>query len=146
MPKRGALTPLGRRKLRGGKRGKGKGISPRAFFHPPKEDVVPEIVNGHQLNKPETKFWRALQQYDPGEWETQVRIYGFDRIGQPDFLNRRRRLVIELNGPFHDTAEGKAKDFVRLETRRQAGFNTLSIKATEVDAGRSLEWLRQNVR
>jgi len=90
-------------------------------YKPPPERVrTPE---GYLLNIPESQIYRALEKLKVN-FSSQVKLKGGSRAGGSllDFVLWDKRIVLEFQGFFHTTAEGKAKDFWRKVRREQAGF------------------------
>jgi len=121
MPKKSPLTSTGKSFLRGKK----ASVSKRSRMPVYKEPTPPNVrVNGHTLNIPESKIYRALEKMHVN-FSSQVELGGGQgAIGGSmiDFVLWDRRLIIGFQGFAHKTAQGKAKDFVRRVRREQAGF------------------------
>jgi hypothetical protein len=120
MAKKSILTGKGKDFLRG----KRPGVSKRGL---PKvgQETPPNIVlrTGETLNIPASAIYRALTKMHEN-FSAEVPLRGGRILGGAlcDFVLWDRRLVIEYQGPFHDSAEGRLKDFYRRAVREQAHF------------------------
>lgn len=79
-------------------------------------------VDGHFLNVPETAIYRALVDLNI-PFEPQVSIGGGRELGGgiADFYLPLHKVIIEYQGPFHNTTAGRARDFFREATRKSFG-------------------------
>jgi hypothetical protein len=117
MPHKKLTTVKGRRFLRGPKlHVRKRGLKPLV----PQDDTSLVFDNGHILNIPESKIFRALTELNI-PFDAQVQVGPARELGSGlvDFWLPVHGVVIEFNGPFHNTDEGKARDFIRETVRYQ---------------------------
>lgn len=80
----------------------------------PLEGIVPIVINGRALNRPETLIAQTLAQMKI-QAIPQFSFLGGDFLGggRMDWYLPRYRIDLEYNGPFHETSGGKARDALR---------------------------------
>jgi very-short-patch-repair endonuclease len=120
------LTSRGKSILRGKKVSVTK-RKPIGAYKAPVENV--RLSNGKTLNIPESQIYRALEKMHEN-FSSQVALKGGSTLGGSlcDFVLWDRRLVLEFQGPFHNTDQGREKDFWRKLRREQAGFWVVYLK------------------
>lgn len=108
-------------------------VGPKGRARQPQPLDVPIIVGGQKLNRWEARVWKALLRRNE-DWQAQAQIGGRNILGsaKPDFLSERRKIVIEVDGPFHNTIEGRAREFFREADRKNAGYDTLHIEQQDL--------------
>jgi len=82
------------------------------------------------MTQSETILWKALRH--------ELRAYRFRRqhpIGDyiADFVCLSRRLIVEVDGGYHDTCEQQDDDQMRTDYLNQMGFEVMRFKNEEVD-------------
>jgi hypothetical protein len=110
-----------------GRRGKPGTAIVREILHEFGPDYVPtdtglefsfvDLLEANRIDQPE----RQVDMSDEQGW-----------IGRVDFLYRLARLVVEIDGPEHDTPLQKAVDAARDERLRAAGWRVLRIHWLEL--------------
>ena len=86
--------------------------------------------NRREMTQSETILWKALRK--------ELRAYRFRRqhpIGDyiADFVCLSRRLIVEVDGGYHDTCEQRDDDQIRTDYLNQMGFEVIRFKNEEVD-------------
>lgn len=86
--------------------------------------------NRREMTQSETILWKALRK--------ELRAYRFRRqhpIGDyiADFVCLSRRLIVEVDGGYHDTCEQQDDDQMRTDYLNQMGFEVMRFKNEEVD-------------
>ena len=86
--------------------------------------------NRREMTQSETILWKALRK--------ELRAYRFRRqhpIGDyiADFVCLSRRLIVEVDGGYHDTCEQQDDDQIRTDYLNQMGFEVMRFKNEEVD-------------
>jgi len=86
--------------------------------------------NRREMTQSETILWKALRH--------ELRAYRFRRqhpIGDyiADFVCLSRRLIVEVDGGYHDTCEQQDDDQMRTDYLNQMGFEVMRFKNEEVD-------------
>ena len=78
----------------------------------------------------ETILWESLRKELKG-----FRFHRQHAIGDyiADFVCLSKKLVIEVDGGYHDTPEQQADDQIRTEVFRRMGFEVLRFKNEEVN-------------
>lgn len=120
MAKKSILSSTGRRFLAGARSGiQKRGLA--ALEKPPVELV--RLPTGKMLNGPESQIYRALEDLN-ANFSAQEVMGGGTTLGGSlaDFVLFDHNLILEYNGPFHDSTEGAERDFWRRVAREQAGF------------------------
>lgn len=87
-------------------------------------EVVPLVVEGRALNKPETLVYQALTELHIN-FQTQAQVFGGDVLGgaRMDFYLPDYSVDIEYQGPFHATGPGTVHDALR-----NIGVKTLGVR------------------
>lgn len=87
-----------------------------------------KLDDGSVLNIPESKIYKALEALNV-EFEAQVSLGGGRTLGGAlaDFIIPQAELVIEYQGPFHFSEEGKVRDFWREVARKRHGFEVAYV-------------------
>lgn len=82
--------------------------------------VVPLMIRGQMLTIPETIIYHALTDLHI-PFEAQLPLGGGRQLGGAivDFWLPKHHVVVEFQGVFHDSAQGRAADFVRAVNRRR---------------------------
>lgn len=77
----------------------------------------------------EHRLWQLLRSNQPGvHFRRQAPVMGYCL----DFLAAEVRLVVELDGPTHETAKGKSRDMVRDRRLAARGLKVLRIRDEEM--------------
>ncbi len=107
------------------KLGKAPTISVRAKKFEPyvSADQRAVVVPLPGLNQPETMIYYALQELRIN-FTSQASMMGGNVLGgaRADFLLPDYRVVINFNGPFHETSSGKGRDLLVDITYQAAGY------------------------
>ncbi len=94
----------------------------------------------------EDLLWRELRGRRLGQWKfrRQVPVEGY----VVDFLCTAARLVVEADGPHHDTPEQRASDAARDAVLRRHGFRVLRFPGDLIlsDLARVVEEIRRALR
>lgn len=112
-----------------------------------RRDVQPvtpiTLANGAKLNIPETIIYQALSGLGV-TFEAQKSIAGGRTLGGGliDFWLPQDKIVIEYQGPFHKTDEGRVRDFWREVARKKFGAARIEY-IYEADLDRIHQRLRQ---
>ena len=78
----------------------------------------------------ESVLWECLRRNALGaRFRRQHPVCGYI----PDFVCLSRKLIIEVDGGYHDTPEQQADDQIRTEVFRRMGFEVLRFKNEEVN-------------
>lgn len=87
-----------------------------------------------RMTEAERHLWWELADWPAwrGRWRSQAVIRGWI----VDFFHPRARLIVEVDGPYHDTAEQMAKDFERDMVLERLGLLTMRYSNEEVMAQR----------
>jgi very-short-patch-repair endonuclease len=86
--------------------------------------------NRREMTQSETILWKALRH--------ELRAYRFRRqhpIGDyiADFVCLSRRLIVEVDGGYHDTCEQQDDDQMRTDYLNQKGFEVMRFSNEDVD-------------
>lgn len=130
MAKKSFFTRGGREFMVGAK----ASLTKRSIYGSADEPVeLVTLSDGSILNIPESKIYRALEALKI-DFDAQVSLGGGRALGGAlaDFIIPDSELVIEYQGPFHFTSEGKARDFWREVTRKQHGFQVAYIEEKDL--------------
>jgi len=102
---------------------------------------LPAVANLQGMNQPETRVAMALQELGIS-FETQSNFLGGSILGgaRADFVLPDFRIILLVDGPFHRTDYGLARDVLVDATYRAAGFTVVHFSTTLVDAN-----LKQNI-
>lgn len=109
-------------------------------IRPPSEtELAPGLViHGRVLNKDESEIVRALNVLQ-WPYEVQVPIGGSNELGASslDILLTGfiPNINVEFDGPFHDSAVGSAKDFLRNVNRAASGLIVVRLDAQDTRNG-----------
>lgn len=81
----------------------------------------------------ESRVMRLLDSAGVGGFERQVELGGNEWIGRVDFVDRRRRIVIEVQSDRHHAAlSSRRDDAARFERLEAAGFTVVTVWEDEV--------------
>lgn len=126
MPRRQNLTDVGLRFLRGSRFDLGK-KSFKGALPDPKVQII-SLPSGAKLNEPESMIWWALTKLNI-RFEPQYPLGPGRGLGGAllDFYLPDYQLDVDYFGPFHDSYEGRVKDFWRDATRQQYGITRVRM-------------------
>ena len=94
-----------------------------------RKQTAPEVLLWHELRDRRLAGWK---------FRRQVPIEGY--IG--DFVCFDARLIVEVDGPMHTSADQRAKDARRDDILQRLGFRVLRFNA-EIGPGRMIDAIRQ---
>ena len=78
---------------------------------------------------PEKFLWKELRDRRLGvKFDKQVVLIGFIA----DFYCAEKKIVVEADGPTHDTPEGRVNDKVRDLRMKEVGIKTLRFSASDI--------------
>ena len=99
---------------------------------PDRYDLLKEFAknNRREMTLSETILWESLRKELKGFRFRRQHAIG-DYIA--DFVCLSKKLVIEVDGGYHDTPEQQADDQIRTEVFRRMGFEVLRFKNEEVN-------------
>ena len=99
---------------------------------PDRYDLLKEFAknNRREMTLSETILWESLRKELKGFRFRRQHVIG-DYIA--DFVCLSKKLVIEVDGGYHDTPEQQADDQIRTEVFRRMGFEVLRFKNEEVN-------------
>ncbi len=97
----------------------------------PKAKLEVKLIEG--LNEPETLVYNALQELKIN-FRVQQSKYGGATLGgaKLDFFLPDYSVDLEYNGPFHSTAEGKARDLLRQVTLARDGIRLVTLDVLDL--------------
>lgn len=92
------------------------------------------VVDGHLINVPESKIYRALERMHI-DFEAQVSLGPGNALGgaSVDFLLYQHHIALEYQGPFHRTTEGVTRDFWRRVERKHSGLETVYLYERDLE-------------
>ena len=94
--------------------------------------------NRSNMTEAESAFWSLTKGKAFGERCIRQHIIG-DYI--VDFLFRKSKLVVEIDGEYHDTYQQQKKDLQRTKDLCREGYKVFRITNAEVFAGKTTEFL-----
>lgn len=87
--------------------------------------------NRRQMTPSEEALWEALRKYLDG-WKFRRQHPIGDYIA--DFVCLREKLVVEVDGEYHNAEEQQHDDAIRTHYLQQMGFHVIRFDNQEVDA------------
>lgn len=123
----------GLKKLGGGLRINVRARKTRPYQTPGLPDILPLVVQGRQLNIPETRIFLALSELKV-KFIPQYSILGGDIIGGArfDFYLPEYKIDLEYAGPFHTTNNGQARDSLRNIGPANRGIRIVTLKESDL--------------
>lgn len=96
-------------------------------------DILKEFAkqNRKNMTPSEQALWNALRK-SLGSWRFRRQHPIGDYIA--DFICLSEKLVVEVDGEYHNTEEQRIDDKVRTHSLRQMGFRVIRFSNHEVDA------------
>ncbi len=100
---------------------------------PDRYDILKEFArqNRKNMTPSEQALWNALRK-SLGSWRFRRQHPIGDYIA--DFICLSEKLVVEVDGEYHNTEEQRIDDKVRTHSLRQMGFRVIRFSNQEVDA------------
>ncbi len=100
---------------------------------PDRYDILKEFAkqNRKNMTPSEQALWNALRK-SLGSWRFRRQHPIGDYIA--DFICLSEKLVVEVDGEYHNTEEQRIDDKVRTHSLRQMGFRVIRFSNEEVDA------------